>query len=57
MDLAKSIMKVQNEVPASETARISDTVQRESLAGGKFGEIGKFGMIHQTKTIQISIYN
>ena len=32
MDLAKSIMKVQNEVPASETARISDTVQQESLA-------------------------
>jgi len=29
------------------------TIWQESLAGRKFG---KFGMIHQTKTIQISTY-
>ena len=34
-----------------------NTVERESLVGGKFGEFGESWMIRQTKTIQLSTYN
>jgi len=35
----------------------TNTIQRESLAGRKFGKYGESSLIHQIKTFQISTYN
>ena len=55
--LLKALPPVCMKYKALGERRVANTVWRETLAGGNVGEFGESSVIHQTKTIQISIYN